>query len=157
MFRTVSIHTHMNRYLSIIKQRLIVLWNRRAGLISYKTLHHYPNIKVHEANMGPTWVMSAPDGPHVVPINLAIRVLLIKLLHASTAITIYNKLHQLQESAIVRHYKFRENVLFYNIEIFHPWSSTCFMRTPYAAITRLRHINQGSPVTRWDRGMSSTI
>ena len=26
--------------------------------------------------MGPTWVLSAPDGPHVVPMNLAIRLLL---------------------------------------------------------------------------------
>ena len=23
-----------------------------------------PDSKVHEANMGPTWVLSAPDGPH---------------------------------------------------------------------------------------------
>ena len=30
--------------------------------------------KVHEANMGPTWVLSAPDGPQVGPMNLAIRV-----------------------------------------------------------------------------------
>ena len=29
--------------------------------------------KVHGANMGPTWVLSAPDGPHVDPKNLAIR------------------------------------------------------------------------------------
>ena len=29
--------------------------------------------KVHGANMGPAWVMSAPDGPHVGPMNLAIR------------------------------------------------------------------------------------
>ena len=29
--------------------------------------------KVHGANMGPTWVLSAPDGPHVGPVNLAIR------------------------------------------------------------------------------------
>ena len=28
--------------------------------------------KVHGANMGPTWVLSAPDGPHVGPMNLAI-------------------------------------------------------------------------------------
>ena len=26
-----------------------------------------------EANMGPTWVLSAPDGPHVGPMNPAIR------------------------------------------------------------------------------------
>ena len=29
--------------------------------------------KVHGANMGPTWVLSAPDGTHVGPMNLAVR------------------------------------------------------------------------------------
>ena len=29
-----------------------------------------PDSKVHGANMGPTWVLSAPDGPHVGPMNL---------------------------------------------------------------------------------------
>ena len=24
----------------------------------------YPESKVHGANMGPTWILSAPDGPH---------------------------------------------------------------------------------------------
>ena len=33
----------------------------------------YPDSKVHGANMGPTGVLSAPDGPHVGPVNLAIR------------------------------------------------------------------------------------
>ena len=32
-----------------------------------------PDNTVHGANMGPTWVLSAPDGPHVGPMNLAIR------------------------------------------------------------------------------------
>ena len=32
-----------------------------------------PDNKVHGANMGPTWILSAPDGPHVGPMNLAIR------------------------------------------------------------------------------------
>ena len=36
----------------------------------------YPNSKVHGANMGPIWVLWAPDGPHVGPMNLAIWVLL---------------------------------------------------------------------------------
>ena len=30
--------------------------------------------EVHGANIGLTWVLSAPDGPHVGPMNLAIRV-----------------------------------------------------------------------------------
>ena len=34
----------------------------------------YPDSKVHVANMGPNWVLPAPSGPHVGPMNLAIRV-----------------------------------------------------------------------------------
>ena len=34
-----------------------------------------PESKVYGANMGPTWVVSVLDGPHVGPMNLAIRVL----------------------------------------------------------------------------------
>ena len=37
---------------------------------------HSPDSKVHGANMGPTWVLSAPDGPHVGSMNLAIRELI---------------------------------------------------------------------------------
>ena len=36
----------------------------------------YPDSKLDVANMGPTWVLPAPDGPHVGPMNLAIRVVL---------------------------------------------------------------------------------
>ena len=35
-------------------------------------LNQFPDSKVHGANMGPTWVLSAPDGPHVGPMNFAI-------------------------------------------------------------------------------------
>ena len=35
--------------------------------------HVIPDSKVHGANMGPTWDLSAPDGPHVGPMNLASR------------------------------------------------------------------------------------
>ena len=34
----------------------------------------FPDNKVHGANMWPTWVLSAPNGPHVGPMNLAIRI-----------------------------------------------------------------------------------
>ena len=33
----------------------------------------YPDNKVHGVNMGPIWVLSAPDGPHVCFKNLAIK------------------------------------------------------------------------------------
>ena len=32
-----------------------------------------PDSKIHGTNMGPTWVLSAPDAPHIGPVNLAIR------------------------------------------------------------------------------------
>ena len=34
----------------------------------------FPDSEFHVAIMGPTWVLSAPGGPHVGPMNLAIRV-----------------------------------------------------------------------------------
>ena len=41
----------------------------------YKTWYNISSdSKVHGANMRPTWVLSAPDGPHIHPKNLAIRV-----------------------------------------------------------------------------------
>ena len=38
--------------------------------------YQYPDSKVHVAHPGPTWVLSAPDGPNVGPMNLVIRVVL---------------------------------------------------------------------------------
>ena len=35
-------------------------------------LQSFPDSKVHVALMGPTWVLSAPGGPHLGPINLDI-------------------------------------------------------------------------------------
>ena len=32
-----------------------------------------PDSKIHRANMGPIWVLSAPDRPRVVPMNFVIR------------------------------------------------------------------------------------
>ena len=49
--------------------RLCVLTDHR-----YCAILLCPDSKVHGANMGPTWVLSAPDGPHVGSMILAIRV-----------------------------------------------------------------------------------
>ena len=47
-------------------------WNSQKQNINH-TLNDIPDSKVHGANMGPTWVLSAPDGLHVGSMNLAIR------------------------------------------------------------------------------------
>ena len=40
-------------------------------------LDDFPDSTLYGANMGPTWVLSAQDGLHIDPINLAIRVMLV--------------------------------------------------------------------------------
>ena len=42
--------------------------------VTFIMQYNYPDSKVHGANMGPTWVLTAQDGPYVGPTNLAIRV-----------------------------------------------------------------------------------
>ena len=39
----------------------------------YGISQYFPDNKVHVANMGPTWGLSAPDWPYVGPMNLVIR------------------------------------------------------------------------------------
>ena len=56
-------HGNTDRYLTIVKH------NKNCLLNAWDV----PDSKVHVANMGPTWVLLAPDGPHVGPMNLAIR------------------------------------------------------------------------------------
>ena len=52
---------------------LIVLMLKGETLKKISMLMIAPDSMVHGANMGLTWVLSAPDGPHVGPMNLAIR------------------------------------------------------------------------------------
>ena len=47
-------------------------FDKTAAFQFTKILHTIPDSKVHGANMGPTWVLSAPGGPHVGPMNFAI-------------------------------------------------------------------------------------
>ena len=46
-----------------------------------KPLLTIPDSKVHWANMGPTWTLPAPDGPHVGPMNLAFRDIILQWSH----------------------------------------------------------------------------
>ena len=55
------------------------MWmNVNSGKTNYwyngpRVLGIFPDSKVHGANMGPVWILSASDGPHYNPMNLAIR------------------------------------------------------------------------------------
>ena len=57
---------------SCTKQHGIIPMMLASGSSSGLGLDYSPDSKVHGANMGPTWVLSAPDGPHVGPITIAI-------------------------------------------------------------------------------------
>ena len=61
----IQIFLSLKRYTNYIK------------LVTYNfCLHRYHVRKVHGTNMGPTWVLSVPDGSHVGPMNFAIRVII---------------------------------------------------------------------------------
>ena len=47
----------------------------KQALLSFQE-KSFPDSQVHGVNMGPTWALPDPDGPHVGPMNLAIRVTL---------------------------------------------------------------------------------
>ena len=42
------------------------------SIVMMQQQKHVPGRKVHGANMGPTWVLWAQEGPHVGPMNLDI-------------------------------------------------------------------------------------
>ena len=46
------------------------------GCFELRVRPFFSDNKVHGANMGPTWVLSAPDGPHFGLMNLDIRVVI---------------------------------------------------------------------------------
>ena len=52
--------------------------NAKALKVSAKQADTYPDSKVHGANMGPIWGRQDPGGPHVGPMDFAIRVTTIK-------------------------------------------------------------------------------
>ena len=60
----------MIRWYDGISESVVLSLTRR----NMNFTRRYPDSKIHGANMGPTWVLSAPDGPHVDPMTLAIRV-----------------------------------------------------------------------------------
>ena len=53
------------------------LTNGTQNLLPWASYGVYPESKVHGANVGPIWVLSAPGRPHVGPINLALRGILL--------------------------------------------------------------------------------
>ena len=59
-----------------VQNNLVWLYNHSYWIRGFNS--HIPDSKVNGANMVPTWVLSAPDGPHVGAMNLAIR----DILHA---------------------------------------------------------------------------
>ena len=58
-----------NTTISMIQSKMLSAW-----CLPFCVSLSDPDSKIHGANMGPTWVLSAPGGPHVGLMNLAIRV-----------------------------------------------------------------------------------
>ena len=65
----VTLSTITVTYIQV--KSLWLIW--RPGSRGCHWIKNSPDSKIHGANMGPTWVLSAPDGSHVGPMNLAVR------------------------------------------------------------------------------------
>ena len=79
------------------------LWIQCLTYHRYNIMCACPDCKVHGANMGPTWVLSAPDGPHVGPINLAIRVFLLCCASLWYELIIQQKQNKAQQKLAWKH------------------------------------------------------
>ena len=80
-----------NYYITITKtkQKRTCSYFMQYLLTAWITLNSStPDNEVHGVNMGPTWVLSAPAGPHVGPLNLAIRDALGQLYNFPSAIEV---------------------------------------------------------------------
>ena len=64
------------------------------------TIKRYPDSKVHVANRGPTWVLSAPCGPHVGPMNFVIRVIIQIEIRCKTRFILSMLLEKLQHPVV---------------------------------------------------------
>ena len=70
--KDIILYLHFPSYLNTyIAQVVEILPHGWCGPV-HPSLQSILDSKAHGANMGPTWVLSAPDGPHVGPMNLAI-------------------------------------------------------------------------------------
>ena len=64
---TISRFVKATREELVSDNNLIVMTFCRCG---HKFIATYPDNKLHGAKMGPTWVLPAPDGPHLAPWTL---------------------------------------------------------------------------------------
>ena len=75
--------TSLNQWQHSFQIKVVLTMIKSLATASNRCTDTCPDSKVHMAHMGPTWVVSAPGGPHVGTMNLAIRV----ALHAETYLT----------------------------------------------------------------------
>ena len=71
VFSRNTFSCHINSLVQDCSISLLMHWRYCSLALSH--WYNVPDSKVHVANMGSTWVLSAPGGPHVGPMNLAIR------------------------------------------------------------------------------------
>ena len=74
----ISQNHSYHRLTAIYSTKWLANYHNGSKMELWKVTINHPPIynpysKFHGPNMGPTWVLSAPDWPHVGPMNLAVR------------------------------------------------------------------------------------
>ena len=92
------------------------------------------NSKVHGANMGPTWDMSGPDGPHVGPKNLAIWVTVSVQMHLTDTRSIFAAITVVILSSLVNlfHSTMKMHFFYYSMAMIN--QTICTIQTKFITI-----------------------
>ena len=88
---------------AIVEDVSIVSWSKHSSTMRKSCA--YPDSKVHGSNMGPIWDRQDPGGPHVCPMNFAIRVLL-------WTFCIWYRMHTATHAALKTLHTFRNELKF---------------------------------------------
>ena len=98
---------------------------------------HRPGSKFHRANMGPIWVLSAPDRTHVGPMNLTIRANAsgASIKNMDTRITWFH----LRSNNVITTSKAQQNLLYIQQDVLCSWNP--ITKKPMYTNTNQRHLS----------------
>ena len=89
-----------------IKKTYVKYWDS----IGPSGLNPYPDSTVHGAKMGPNWVLSDREGPHVGPMNLAIMVLLVRTEYPGTTVPLAAVILSIKDGSVLASTRKRFNL-----------------------------------------------
>ena len=110
-----------------------------------------PDSRDHGAKLGPTWVMSAPDGPHVRPMNLATKVYDLLLSESGRMINLYFhcRLYRPYTRCNITHRYTMYPIRYWHDPILLLWLVTCFWSLDLCANENIQDLLTKLQISFW--------